>query len=109
MTSKEYCIVITTFTDDRNGQQIIDALLAERLAACVQVLPIQSFYHWQGKVNCDAEKLVLIKTKCSLYAQVQQTILSHHAYEVPEIIQVPITDGLPAYLNWISKECRAQN
>jgi periplasmic divalent cation tolerance protein len=103
--NEEYCLIITTFNDDRNGQQIIEALLAEHLAACIQVMPIQSWYHWQGKVHCDAEKLVLIKTKQSLYAQVQETIRSHHAYEVPEIIQVPITDGLPAYLSWIAKEC----
>ncbi|WP_417910074.1 divalent-cation tolerance protein CutA [Candidatus Electronema sp. PJ] len=102
----EYCLIITTFNDDRNGQQIIEALLAERLAACVQVMPIQSWYHWQGKVNCDAEKLVLIKTKRSLYLQVQACIIAHHAYEVPEIIQVPIEAGLPVYLNWIDKECR---
>jgi len=100
------CMVITTFADDANGQKIIDALLAARLAACVQVMPIQSFYHWQGKVNRDTEKLVLIKTKRSLYAQVQKTILAHHAYEVPEIIQVPITDGFPGYLRWLRTECR---
>lgn len=103
--SEDCCIVITTFADDENGKKIIDALLAERLAACVQVMPVQSWYHWQGKVNCDAEKLVLIKTKRSLYAQVQKTILAHHAYEVPEIIQVPITDGFPGYLRWLRTEC----
>jgi periplasmic divalent cation tolerance protein len=102
----EYCLIITTFNDDRNGQQIIEALLAERLAACVQVMPIQSWYHWQGKVNCDAEKLVLIKTKRSLYLQVQACITAHHVYEVPEIIQLPIEAGLPAYLHWLSTECR---
>lgn len=99
------CMVITTFADDANGQQIIDALLAARLAACIQVMPVQSFYRWQGKVSCDAEKLVLIKTKRSLYAQVEQMILAHHAYELPEIIQVPIADGLPGYLDWIGREC----
>jgi periplasmic divalent cation tolerance protein len=103
--SEDCCIVITTFADDANGQQIIDALLAERLAACVQVMPIQSFYRWQGKVNCDAEKLMLIKTKRSLYTKVQESIAAHHAYELPEIIQLPIADGLSAYLRWIAKEC----
>ncbi len=101
----ECCIVITTFADDANGQQIIDALLAERLAACVQVMPMQSWYRWQGELRCDAEKLLLIKTKRSLYPKVQEAVLARHAYELPEIIQVPVTDGLPGYLSWISREC----
>ncbi len=103
--SQEYCIVITTFADESNGKQIIESLLTQRLAACVQVMPIQSSYHWQGKVKSDAETLVLIKTKCSLYAKVQEVILANHLYEVPEIIHMPITDGLPAYLHWIEQEC----
>jgi periplasmic divalent cation tolerance protein len=104
--NNDCCIVITSLSDDANGQKIIDALFAERLAACVQVMPIQSMYQWQGQLCHTPEKLVLIKTKRSLYAQVQQLILAHHAYEVPEIIQVPINDGLPAYLSWLRSECR---
>ncbi|WP_417914422.1 divalent-cation tolerance protein CutA [Candidatus Electronema sp. JM] len=102
------CIVITTFADDANGQQIIDALLAQRLAACVQVMPIQSWYRWQGKVNCDAEKLVLIKTTRSLYRQVEEVIRTNHAYEVPEIMQVPVENGFSGYLRWITAECQQQ-
>jgi periplasmic divalent cation tolerance protein len=101
----ECCIVITTFADDKNGTDIITALLDKRLAACAQVMPIQSWYHWRGQTCCASEKLLLIKTKRSLYPQVQDCILAHHAYELPEIIQVPVTDGLPGYLDWISKEC----
>ncbi len=104
--NEEYCIVITTYADESNGEKIIDALLAERLAACVQVMPITSFYRWQGKMNRDAEKLVLIKTKTSLYTKVQESILANHAYDTPEIIQVPITNGFPGYLDWIFGACR---
>ena len=68
--STDFCVVLTTFDDDAVGTNIIDALLSERLAACVQVQTIQSYYHWKGKVNCDAEKLVLIKTKRSLFHHV---------------------------------------
>ncbi len=103
--SEEYCIIITTFADDNNGKQIIDALLEQRLAACVQVMPMQSCYRWQGKICRDAEQLVLIKTRCALQAKVQEVILANHAYEVPEIIQVPITDGFPRYLDWLRQEC----
>jgi periplasmic divalent cation tolerance protein len=103
--SEEYCIVITTFADEKNGEEIIAALLDQRLAACVQVMPMQSCYRWQGKVNRDAEQLVLIKTRRALYPEVQKLILAHHAYEVPEIIHVPITDGFPGYLAWMRQEC----
>lgn len=91
--SEECCIIITTFADDDNGRQIIDALLEQRLAACVQVMPMQSCCRWQGRVCRDAEKLVLIKTMRALHAKVQ------------EIIQVPITDGFSGYLDWMRQEC----
>ncbi|MCI5220335.1 MAG: divalent-cation tolerance protein CutA [Candidatus Electrothrix sp. LOE2] len=102
---KKYCLVITTYADEENGRKIIDALLSERLAACVQVLPIQSYYHWQGKIAGDEEKLLLIKTKSSLYPKVEKAIIAHHAYELPEVIQLPISAGFSGYLNWLEKEC----
>ena len=104
--STDFCVVLTTFDDDAVGTNIIDALLSERLAACVQVQTIQSYYHWKGKVNCDAEKLVLIKTKRSLFQKVQESIIASHSYETPEIILLPIEDGYTGYLDWINKECQ---
>ncbi|WP_446010864.1 divalent-cation tolerance protein CutA [Candidatus Electrothrix sp.] len=100
-----YCIIITSYADEENGKKIINALLTARLAACIQTMPIQSYYHWQGKVAHDDERLLFIKTKPSLYAKVEETILAHHAYELPEIVQVPISTGLDRYLHWIDKEC----
>ena len=101
----EFCIVLTTFADDENGKSIIDALISERLAACIQVMPIHSYYHWEGKVNCDAEKLVVIKTRRGLYEEVEATIVAKHAYDTPQVIQIPIDAGFPPYLDWIKKEC----
>ncbi|MBI1309713.1 divalent cation tolerance protein CutA [bacterium] len=103
--STDACVVLTTFAGDANGRQIIDTLLERRLAACIQVLPIQSYYRWKGEINCDAEKLVLIKTRRSLYSQVEATIQKAHAYETPEIIQLPVEAGFADYLNWIDVEC----
>ncbi|MGB5685348.1 MAG: divalent-cation tolerance protein CutA [Candidatus Electrothrix sp.] len=102
---EKYCLIITSYADEDNGKKIIDALLSERLAACVQVMPIQSYYHWQGKIANDDEKLLLIKTKSSLYTKVEKAILAHHAYELPEVIQLPISAGFSGYLNWLKKEC----
>ncbi|EAS65788.1 divalent-cation tolerance protein CutA [Photobacterium angustum] len=102
----QYCIVLTTFSDPKIGKTIINELISQRLAACVQVMPIQSYYHWQGEVNCDQEQQVLIKTKTSLFEEVKATIVALHDYETPEIIQLPITNGFGDYLSWIDKECR---
>lgn len=102
---EKYCLVITTYAGEENGKKIIDTLLTERLAACVQVMPIQSYYHWQGEIANDDEKLLLIKTKSSLYTKVEKAIIAHHAYELPEVIQLPISAGFSGYLNWLEKEC----
>jgi len=102
---EKYCLVITSYADEKNGKKIIDALLSERLAACVQVMPIHSCYHWQGEIANDDEKLLLIKTKSSLYTKVEEVIITHHAYELPEVIQLPISAGFAGYLNWLEKEC----
>ena len=104
--NSDYCIVVTTFADDANGKKIIDALISERLAACVQVFPIQSHYHWKGEIECQTEKLAFIKTKSSLFSEVQESIVANHTYETPEVIQLPIESGFPAYLNWINTECK---
>ncbi|MGF1734535.1 divalent-cation tolerance protein CutA [Photobacterium satsumensis] len=100
------CVVMTTFSDDAVGKKIIHSLIEKRLAACVQVQSIESYYHWQGKVNKDLEKLVIIKTTLALYEQVEADILANHDYDTPEIIQLPITAGYSDYLQWIESECR---
>lgn len=105
-TEQEYCVVMTTFADEAIGKKIIHSLIEKRLAACVQVQAIESYYHWQGKVNQDQEKLVTIKTTAALYEQVEADILANHDYETPEIIQLPITAGLSDYLSWIRSECK---
>ncbi|PSW20176.1 divalent-cation tolerance protein CutA [Photobacterium sanctipauli] len=102
----DYCVVLTTFADQQVGEKIIHSLVEKRLAACVQVQSIESYYHWQGKVNCDQEKLAIIKTKASLYAKVEADIIANHDYETPQVVQLPITAGFHDYLEWISAECQ---
>ena len=106
MSKNEYCVVLTTFSDESTGEKIINSLIEKHLAACVQVQDIKSYYHWKGEVNCDLEKLVLIKTKKSLYEFVERDIISNHDYEIPEIVELPITAGLTGYLQWINEECK---
>ena len=79
-------------------------LVEQRLAACVQMFPIESVYLWKGKICEEGEVMLLIKSRTELFDKIAATIRQVHPYEVPEIVQMPITDGLPEYLQWI-EEC----
>lgn len=102
----EFCIVLTTASDPAVVQRLIDEALGARLAACVQVLPMMSHYSWQGQIEHASETLLLFKAKSQDYQALETLIRQHHDYEVPEILQLPVTAGLPAYLNWIREETR---
>lgn len=102
----EYGMVMTTVGDAEAGQRLAAELVAQRLAACVQMLPIQSTYHWKGAVQRDAEILLLVKTKTALYPEVEAFIRAAHSYETPEIILVPITAGSAGYLQWLGAETK---
>jgi periplasmic divalent cation tolerance protein len=101
-----YSIVITTVSNREDAENIARALLERRLAACIQVTQIQSYYTWKEIVNVDDEQLLLIKCKQADFADIQQCIKANHSYEVPEIIQLPISAGLPDYLQWIGEVTR---
>jgi periplasmic divalent cation tolerance protein len=105
--SMMYAIVITTTSSKAEAESIARALLAQRLAACIQVTQIQSYYTWKENVNIDDEQLLLIKCKQVDFSEIQQCIIANHSYELPEIIQVPITAGLPGYLDWIGAVTRS--
>lgn len=101
--STPYSIVITTTSSKQEAENIAHALLSQRLAACIQVTQIQSYYTWKGSVHVDDEQLLLIKSKQADFPEIQKCIQENHSYEVPEIIQLPITAGLPAYFQWIDR------
>jgi periplasmic divalent cation tolerance protein len=102
-------LVLTTLPDHAAAQSLARALLTGRLAACVNIgAPIESMYHWQGEIETAREVPVTIKTRAPLYAQVEAAIVAAHPYELPEIIAIPITHGLPAYLDWIDTETAAR-
>ena len=73
------------------------------MAACVQMLPIDSLYTWKGETVSESEVLLLVKTRRELYAEIERTIVSLHNYETPEILLLPVAEGLPAYLDWIDE------
>lgn len=97
----KYVVVITTTGNEEGTEKIAKALLNEKLAACIQVTQIKSYYSWKENINIDDEYLLLIKCKANDYSDIENCIKSNHSYEIPEIIQLPISTGLPAYLGWI--------
>lgn len=101
-------LVLTTLPEGSAAQALARELLAARLAACIQIgATAQSLYHWRGEIETAAEIPLTIKTRAGLYPLVEEMIRRHHPYELPEIVAVPISCGLPAYLDWIAAETDA--
>ena len=100
-------LVITNCPDEETANRIALAVVEAQLAACVNILPrVQSIYRWQGAVESAVEVPMLIKTTAAAYPALEAAIRERHPYDVPEIIALPITAGLPAYLNWLVAETR---
>lgn len=99
-----HCVIITTCESEGAAKAIAEHLVAQRLAACVQLTPIQSIYRWQDEVCRDPEVQLLIKTHSALFEAVEAAIQTLHSYEVPEIIALPIEQGSGRYLDWLQAQ-----
>jgi periplasmic divalent cation tolerance protein len=100
---QEFIMVLTNLPELAAAQKLARQLVEQKLAACVNILPgVQSIYRWQGSVEHANEVGLFIKTVQSRYAELQQAVRALHPYDTPELIALPVIDGLPAYLDWIS-------
>jgi periplasmic divalent cation tolerance protein len=98
----ELRLVLCNCPDAISAGQIAERLVELRLAACVNVLPgVKSVYRWEGKIESAEEYALLIKTTSAVYAQLERTIIGLHPYELPEIIAMSVTHGLPDYVEWV--------
>ena len=98
----EGIVIITTTEKQKDGEWLAHLLVERALAACVQVVPsMTSIYRWQDHVERATESLLFIKTTRELYTEVEATIKTHHQYQTPEIIALPITAGSADYLAWL--------
>jgi periplasmic divalent cation tolerance protein len=98
-------LVLTNLPDRPAAEALAGALIEARLAACVNILaPCRSVYRWQGAVETTDEVPLLIKTSAARYAALEAAIRAQHPYELPEVIAIPITQGLPGYLAWVAAE-----
>ena len=100
--ASSFCLVIVTAASEEEGKKIAQALLVEKLAACISMTPVNSIYTWQEEINCAQEWQLFIKTRFALFSQVAEKIETVHSYDVPEIIALPMLAGSQPYLNWIA-------
>ncbi len=102
----DHCVIFITAGSKKEAEKISRGLVEDKLAFCVNAIPgVQSTYFWEGKLNVDEEYLLIVKTKKDRYDALQTWVKINHSYKVPEIISLPIEQGLPAYLsgidNWV--------
>ena len=98
--------MVLTTAQGANTQKIIEALLSQELAACIQTMKVNSHYIWQGQLQNEAEDLLLIKAKAADWAAVEAAIRAVHDYETPEILRFDVDAGASSYLDWITSVTR---
>lgn len=102
-------IVYVTCPNHDTAQHIASQLVEQRCAACVNIVPgLVSIYRWQERIETSDELLLMIKTTESAFTRLQATVLALHPDELPEIVAVPIAQGLPGYLDWVKRETKSQ-
>ena len=101
--ASSFCLVMVTVSSEAEGEKIATALLTAKLAACINITPINSFYTWSGKINRDREWQLFIKTRLDIFEQLAEKVKLLHSYDVPEIIALPLLSGSSSYLNWITQ------
>jgi periplasmic divalent cation tolerance protein len=97
-------VVATALPSRKEATAMARRIVASRMAACVQSLPIQSVYRWKGRVESAHEVLLLAKVPASRAKALLGFIRQHHPYEIPEILAIPVKAGLPEYIRWVVAE-----
>ena len=104
--AEKILLALSTFPDAETARKISNQLVAEKLAACANILPsVESIYRWKEKIESGNEILVFFKLSEDGQSAFQEKLRSLHPYEVPEIIFVPVSNGLPEYLGWVVENC----
>jgi periplasmic divalent cation tolerance protein len=104
LTDHDYVLVLTTLPADADAPAFARGLVEARLAACVNLLPLMaSVYRWEGQIEHDSERQVIIKTARERVVSLWERVRDLHPYDVPEFVVLPIVDGNDAYLRWIAE------
>jgi periplasmic divalent cation tolerance protein len=97
-------VVLSTCGSKKEAEKIARDIVERRLVACVNIMPVTSYYRWKGRIRVDREYLIVAKTRSELFARLKSRILALHTYQLPEIVSLRIDDGYRPYLDWIDKE-----
>ncbi|MDP2652983.1 MAG: divalent-cation tolerance protein CutA [Candidatus Omnitrophota bacterium] len=101
---KDHIVVLVTAKDAQEARKIGTALLEQKLAACVNIVPgVESLFWWQGKLDQAAEVMLVIKSRKDLFEKIVATVKALHSYEVPEVIALPVAAGHQDYLRWLDE------
>lgn len=110
MVGRDTLLVMTTLPDAGTARDIAAALVASRLAACVSIQPAcLSVYRWEGAIEQSQEVPLMIKTTSDRYPALEAELRRRHPYALPEIIAIPVTHGLPEYMEWVAAETIAED
>ena len=105
MTTRKLILVLTTVPDEASAAALADALVQEKLAACVHRVPIESTYRWQGAVESAREVLLVVKSTSDLVDRLRERVHALHSYDVPEFVVLDAAAVAPAYLQWALASC----
>lgn len=99
-----YLVVLITAGSPEAGQALGRALVQEGLAGCVQVIPGgTAIYRWRGELYAEPQTQLIVKTRRDVWPRLQARVKELHTDEVPEVLALPVADGLPAYLHWLDE------
>jgi uncharacterized protein involved in tolerance to divalent cations len=108
MTESEPIVVLMTAASVEEAMRIAEALVHQKLAACVQVLPeIQSIYIWKNEVQREREVLIIAKSTRANFEKLERRVRELHSYGTPEVVALPILAGSDRYLDWLLSSCEA--
>ena len=102
----QHVMAYVTAPDAGSARRIARAVLERRLAACANLVPIDSIYWWRGSLERAKEVLLILKTRRALLPRLMAAIRAAHPYETPCIVTYPMDEGFPPYLAWIDRETR---
>jgi len=100
----DHLVVLVTATNEAQARRVARKLLQSKLAACVNFVPVESMFLWQGEIQEEEEVLLIIKTRADAFDELAAAVRSSHTYDTPEIIGVPVVIGSLDYLRWIDNE-----
>ncbi|HOT96501.1 MAG TPA: divalent-cation tolerance protein CutA [bacterium] len=104
---ESFLLVMTTCASREEAAALADKLLKVRLIACANIIPgVHSLFHWRGKIDQADEAILLVKCRKRVFKDLVEWIQTHHSYEVPEILALPVVDGAKEYLEWLEEETR---